>query len=659
MEASLDGIVAVDNHSEVFRNQRMIELLKIPQSVLDEGDDAMRAYVSGSVRNPDDYRQRVEYLLSHPNLSAKDEVELNDGTVLDRYSSPVWSEEGLYYGRIWTFHDITELKHAEEALRESEERCRIAIDNSDDGIALTRDGNAFFANRRFLEIFGYTSIEEVLPLLPLGLFHPDDRERVEEIMSKRRRGEPAPTRYEYKGIRKDGTALDLEARVVSVMYRGEKSSLVYHKDITDRKRAEKALRESENKFRNLAEESVVGVYLIQDGIFKYVNARFAEIHGYKPEEMIGRVSSTDTIVEQDRHEADLNAGRKMSGEMASIRDEFRIRTKQGDIRNVEIYGSTITYEGKRAIIGTLLDVTERRRSEEMLQNLFSELESKNKELEAAYMELRESQKKAIQQEKMASIGQLAAGVAHEINNPMGFIMSNLDSLKKYMTRVPEFIKVQSEAIEALAQENGPSGERVLGNTAERRRSLKIDYLLEDSISLIKESLEGAERVKRIVQDLKNFARVDDREHAPADLGTILDSTLNIIWNEVKHKATVKKEYGDIPQVPCNSGQLSQVFMNILVNAAQAIPSFGEISVKTWQLAGYAYVTISDTGTGIPEDQLNRVFEPFFTTKEIGKGTGLGLSIAYDIVKKHKGDIEVISKNGKGTTFVVAIPFDAS
>ena len=166
-------------------------------------------------------------------------------------------------------------------------------------------------------------------------------------------------------------------------------------------------------------------------------------------------------------------------------------------------------------------------------------------------------------------------MAHEINNPMGFIMSNLNSLKKYMMKIPEFITIQSEAIGELSRENG-SGEAVRRRTAEAGRSLKIDYILEDTQSLIKESLDGAERVKVIVQDLKNFSRADEAEYKLADINRILESIFNIVWNELKYKATVKKEYGRIPSVWCNAGQLGQVFMNILVNAAQAMPDHGGI-----------------------------------------------------------------------------------
>ncbi|OGW22673.1 MAG: hypothetical protein A2077_07770 [Nitrospirae bacterium GWC2_46_6] len=164
-----------------------------------------------------------------------------------------------------------------------------------------------------------------------------------------------------------------------------------------------------------------------------------------------------------------------------------------------------------------------------------------------------------------------------------------------------------------------------------------------------------ERIKKIVQDLKSFSRVDEAERKTANINEGIESTVNIVWNELKYKATVKKEYGDIPPIKCNAGQLNQVFMNILINAVHAIEEQGEIIIKTRHEDNNIFISISDTGSGIPADKINRIFEPFFTTKEVGKGTGLGLSIAYDIVKKHNGDIIVESEVGKGTTFTVRIP----
>jgi PAS domain S-box-containing protein len=271
------------------------------------------------------------------------------------------------------------------------------------------------------------------------------------------------------------------------------------------------------------------------------------------------------------------------------------------------------------------------------------------ELEKAYSELKLTQAKVIQQEKMASIGQLAAGVAHEINNPMGFISSNLNTLVKYMDRLTDFMQSQSEAVEFMG------ADEVAQKLLDKRNALKIDYVIKDVRELIRESMDGAERVRTIVQNLKSFSRVEDAESRHADINECITSTINIVWNELKYKASLVKELGDIPLTRCYPQQLNQVFMNLLVNAAQAIEKQGEITVRTWHENGSIFAQVADTGSGMPPAVLNRIFEPFFTTKESGKGTGLGLSITYDIVKKHNGEITASSEEGKGTTFTVRLP----
>ncbi len=295
-------------------------------------------------------------------------------------------------------------------------------------------------------------------------------------------------------------------------------------------------------------------------------------------------------------------------------------------------------------VGTVIiihDITE-------LKNITAEIEKKNTELEKAYEELKHTQANIIQHEKMASIGHLAAGVAHEINNPMSFISSNLQSLMKYTERLLEFIDIQGKAL------GGDSAsEEDIENA---RKRLKVDYLSTDIVDMIGESLEGAERVKKIVLDLKGFSRkAQTAELEFADIHELLDSTINIIWNEIKYKGTLTREYGDVPGTRCYSQQLSQVFMNLLINAAQALEKDGEITIRTSEERGVITVSIRDTGEGIPEENIDLLFDPFFTTKEEGKGTGLGLSISYDIIKKHGGKITVESDIGKGSTFTVHIP----
>jgi PAS domain S-box-containing protein len=322
------------------------------------------------------------------------------------------------------------------------------------------------------------------------------------------------------------------------------------------------------------------------------------------------------------------------------------------------------YDTNGKLVGILesyRDITERIENELAMEKAFEDahkfaeelavsndaLHRQQQELALAHDTLKQSQAQILQQEKMASVGQLAAGVAHEINNPMGFISSNLTSLTKYLERLTEFIRTLEEKL----PQDAPDEE-----LAALRKKLKIDYIMEDAVHLVEESLDGAGRVKKIVQGLKNFSRIDQAERLAADINECLDTTINIIWNELKYKCEVKKEYGELPQTVCNPQQLNQMFMNLLVNAAQAIETKGEIRIKTWADPEFIYTRINDTGGGIPQDKIKRIFEPFYTSKEVGKGTGLGLSIVYDIVvKNHQGDIQVESEVGKGTSFTVKIP----
>ena len=274
--------------------------------------------------------------------------------------------------------------------------------------------------------------------------------------------------------------------------------------------------------------------------------------------------------------------------------------------------------------------------------------------------LRNSQAQLLQSEKMASIGQLAAGVAHEINNPTGFVSSNLKTLLDYQGDINELIKLYKGMIAHL--ESTEIKDILPASITEQMEKIQnfegeidLDYIMDDIMDLIGDCKEGTERIKKIVIDLKDFAHPGEDSLQPTDINKGIESTLNVVWNELKYKATVTKEYGYLPLINCYPQQLNQVFMNILVNAGQAIKERGEIWIMTRADGEYVEIKISDTGVGIPEENLLKIFEPFFTTKDVGKGTGLGMNVAYNIIKKHNGDIDVKSELGKGTTFTIRIP----
>ena len=295
----------------------------------------------------------------------------------------------------------------------------------------------------------------------------------------------------------------------------------------------------------------------------------------------------------------------------------------------------------------------------LARGLEQRVQERTRELEETMNALKRTQTQLVHQEKMASIGQLAAGVAHEINNPVAFVSTNLRTLKEYMEEIFRLIAKYGEAEQAMENEDHARMRSLCAEIRTLKQKMDLEFILEDSGEVIEESLEGTERVRRIVTDLKHFSHKGEKEMQYADLNAELESTLNMVWNELKYKAAITKEFGDLPHILCFPTELNQVFMNLLINAAQAIPNRGEITVRTFQENGHIRIQIRDTGAGIPKENLPRLFDPFFTTKEPGKGTGLGLSIAHSIVvEKHHGTLAVQSEMGKGTTFTITLPVEA-
>lgn len=281
-----------------------------------------------------------------------------------------------------------------------------------------------------------------------------------------------------------------------------------------------------------------------------------------------------------------------------------------------------------------------------------ELHARNAELEVANANLKDAQEQAIQSEKLASIGQLAAGVAHEINNPIGYVNSNLSTLQGYTSQL-------LNAIEAYAVEIGRAGDSAsMARVEEIRSRFDLDFLSEDLRQLLAESREGIERVCKIVHDLKDFSR-SDRGSAwvRADINAGLESTLNIVSNQLKYKAQIIKSFAELPLVECLPSELNQVFLNVLMNAGQAISERGIITVTTGASDDKVWIAIGDDGEGIPADVLPKIFDPFFTTKPVGSGTGLGLAISYGIVTKHHGTIEITSDVGEGTLMRIELPIE--
>ncbi len=575
---------------------------------------------------------------------------------------PIYNDCGEFRGFRGSFRDVTAQVEAESRLR----KLSRAVEQSPCSIVITDTAGAIeYINPKFTQVSGYTA-EEALGqnprLLKSGEMAAEGyRELWETITSGREWS------GEFHNKRKNG---ELYWEHASISPISGNDGLISHfiaikEDITARKAAEEAMLRSEEKFSKAFHGSPDWIVISRfaDGCYLDVNAAFLAVTGFTRGEVLGK-SSIDLGIWAEPGERQRNVEQLMySGRINNV--EVVFRTKEGDCRNMLWSADLIDYNGEVCIIAVARDITALKLTErelnksraelqinhEELKHLYQQMETKNSELEKAYAELQATQTQFLQQEKMASIGQLAAGVAHEINNPIGFVASNLSTLEKYTGRLAEFISLQEAALKRGATELDLVG------MAEQRKKMKLDYVMEDIPQLIKESLDGADRVKKIVADLKSFSRLDEAEHKYADINECLESTINIVWNELKYKVTLHKELGDLPQIRCFPQQLNQVFLNLLVNASHAIEKQGDLTVRTWQEEGYVKIAVTDTGCGITEETQQRIFEPFFTTKEVGKGTGLGLSISYDIIKRHQGEIEVASEVGVGTTFTVKLPVE--
>ena len=295
-------------------------------------------------------------------------------------------------------------------------------------------------------------------------------------------------------------------------------------------------------------------------------------------------------------------------------------------------------------------LTQRLTEAEIREQYVTELETQHQKLEQLYRELQETQTQLIQSEKLAGLGQLVAGIAHELNNPISFVYANMRELQQYNAAI-------SELLDLLDQHNGAAQfqDRLREKLRELDQKYDLHFIQKDIDNLINESLEGSERVKTVVQNLRNFSRLDEAAFKAVDLHEGLESTLLLLNNELKNRITVHRNYGKLPAVPCNPGHLNQVFMNLLLNAIQAIDGKGDIWITTTVEGEQAVIGIRDSGRGIPAEVQHRIFDPFFTTKPVGKGTGLGLSISYNIIQKHGGQITFSSKAGEGTEFLIRLP----
>lgn len=575
---------------------------------------------------------------------------------LDTNKIPLRDEQGNAIGILVTIEDITDRKAAEEALIASEARFRSIVENANDTIVmLTPQGEMSYTSPRWLEMFGYTPQEALYQNFE-QFIHPDDLPFCLGIFSRVATGAADAITLEYRAIHRDGSCRWHTTNLSSIK---DAVGQVQHciaivRDVTDRRQAEDALQRKEQFLRSIyhgVEHPIFVVDVLGDR-FCYVdwNRAAEKASGIAAEQIIGKTpeqvyGAGVGQIGQQRLIDCFKTGQPFTYEEWQMQDGEMTwwQTTLNPLRNEQdkIY----------QIVGTTFNVTERKLAEAQLQQQANDLQ-------LAMQELQQTQMQMIQSEKMSSLGQLVAGVAHEINNPVNFISGNLSHANGYTQDLLELVQLYATHYPEPAAEIAAAIE-----------SIELDFLVEDLPKLLSSMWIGAERIQTIVASLRSFSRMDEAEMKAISVHEGIDSTLMILQSRLKAKGSqpqiqVIKQYGELPLVECYAGQLNQVFMNILTNAIDALEEQAEqdaqfspqITIRTEQQVDQICVQIADNGAGMSEAVRQRLFDPFFTTKPVGKGTGMGLSISYQIItKKHGGSLCCASAPGQGTLFSVIVP----
>ena len=426
----------------------------------------------------------------------------------------------------------------------------------------------------------------------------------------------------------------------------EKLVGVSFENITRRKLTDEALRKSEEKHRTLIEIMNEGfVILNKEGIITYANRRLCDMMGYSCSELIDH-PTTDfldrTNIENMRnHVTSRSEGRSKPYEVEWMKKNGEILPTI--VSPMPLFDEKGEFSGNVAV---LTDVSE-------LKKIEKELLEKNRLLEEALRRANTMQEHLIISEKMASLGQVTAGVAHEIKNPLAFVKGNVNPLQRDIRQILELL----EKYESTVSDQGLQQ----GFTEIDSFKEEIDFpdLVQEVNNLLKGMREGADRITQIVKSLGYFSKSGEEELSLSDIHQGIDSTLLLLSGEIGNRIEIQKEYGDIPEIECYPGKLNQVIMNLLANAIQAIHGKGKIIIRTFRRGDHILISIKDSGKGMPPEVQERIFEPFYTTKELGKGAGLGLSICYNIIAQHNGSITVNSSPGTGTEFITSLPVKQS
>ncbi|WP_228050158.1 PAS domain-containing sensor histidine kinase [Tychonema sp. LEGE 06208] len=562
--------------------------------------------------------------------------------------------------------DISDRFQAEQALQVSQARFAGIVEIADDAIiSVDADQKIILFNQGAERIFGWTAAEAIgqsLNLLLPEAFVAPHSHLVSNFGDGVKQARNMGNRKEIFARRRDGTQFPAEASISKLEVAGEIIFTAILRDVTASRQAEEFVRLSEERYRSLAMATAQMVWTTNaSGIFDRPQPDWMAYTGISLEE---KDNSIEAVHPEDRDRT--RQAWKRAIETKSLYEvEHRLRAADGSYRHFWVRGvPLLAADGSiREWVGTHTDISDRVQVLEALKQSEGQYRSQAAELEKAVRELHQAQTQLIQTEKISSLGQLVAGVAHEINNPINFIYGNITHASQYATDLLSLLN--------LYQEKYPNPVPEIVEAAE---DIEIDFLMEDFTKILESMKVGADRIRDLVVSLRNFSRLDESQMKLVDIHEGIESTLLILQHRIKANVVrpaieIIKEYGNFPPVECYVGQLNQVFMNLLGNALDALEEYNSshsskeiyshhnrIRISTSANSDTVTIRIADNGMGINQEVIHKLFDPFFTTKPVGKGTGLGLSISYQIiVEKHRGKLQCISAPGEGAEFVIEIP----
>lgn len=593
-------------------------------------------------------KNKTRETLFYSKLGNKIEVEI---------SSTYLEVNGIEYNCMF-IRDTRDRRINEENLKFT----RFSVDKASIGIVWIKEDSSFlFVNEAICRMLGFSQ-EEMLKkrLIDLDVqISKNNWAQNWQLVKQSHQG----LIFESQMVAKDGAVIPVEINVNYLEFGGNAYQCAFVSDITIRKNAESLIKESFEFLQTVVDAIPIPVfYKDRNAVYLGCNEAFSKLFGFSKTEIIG--STVYNIAPKELAEEYHSKDIMIMENGINLIYENKARNAQGEYRDISFHKTAFfDKKGKVAgLVGAMFDITERKKTENDLKTAYDNLAFNEKELQKTFdkvikshEELLETQKKLVQSGKLAAIGQLAAGIAHEINNPLSFVRSNITTLNKYVEDFNQLLRVFTSLKELVKVKNFEETKSLINQIDELEKEMDFDFTIQDIDKLIRESNEGVERISKIILDLKNFSTSDKGHMLPVDINKIIDSVLNIVWNEIKYKVELTKDYEANCIVKGSAQQLGQVFINILVNAAQAIKDRGAINIETYHEDNYVVIEITDTGEGITSENLKKLFEPFFTTKDVGKGTGLGLSISFDIIRQHAGTIDVVSQVGEGTKFVIKLP----